>query len=277
MTDSTQFEWRAVYDRSRRNRKQFKVALAIYALADYCFLLWATHTGQAWLAVLGEFLASQLPIFFVGWLWEKRNPITNLNPLTQSWAFLGDYFGLGPMAYCAARAFPLLPTGRWFDSGLWQVVWGIASLLIGLGLAALFRRGEGDVYDVLRYHAYTKLLHNGVAFTVLAAFVVHAMVPIMFAGPWTGSASPYTIAATVCLAAWLLSGLGDGFCRPRGSKIALSPANLHPQGDERGHRHSPEITGVPTWNEFRNRHPSAVDGWADILHTRKLFAHLVRK
>jgi hypothetical protein len=265
--------WREHFDAGKPLRVWFKWLLAPYALAVYVWWQMAVHSGHRWSAGLAELSASALALVVVGWLVEERGQLRffrRLNPRTQSWAFLGDWLGLAPMGFVAAIVIPGLPQDRWFNSGIWSVVWAVAPLIIGVALAHSFRKGEGDAYDVLRYHALSKLLHNGVAFSVLAAMIVYSL-PILIYAIMVGDNTAPALALAF-MAVWLCGAVLDGVRAglPDGHWLKLDGRNLHPQADARGRAISPEIQDVPTWNEFKKLDPEAAFGWADVLHVRKL-------
>jgi len=278
--------WQQIYEDSLPNRLRFKRWLVLYALADYVFLQVTIHAHQPVLAVIGEFAASQLLVFLLGWLvddggkWRNgagRTQLQKLDPHTQSWAFLADYVGLGPFVLVAALSFNSLPHDHWYNSWYsdwWTVPWGVATLALGGALSLGFRKGEGDNYDVLTYFAKSKLAHNGVAFTVLASILINAGLPLFIFGVWSGG-SHYPIWAVAFLLVWVVGSAGDAVRGglPDSSAWKLKPENMHPQADVRGRAIYPRIPNVPTWNEFRKLSPPEF-GWTDITQSRKILLQL---
>jgi hypothetical protein len=288
-------DWREIWSGSKTNRINFKGLLCLYGLAVYWLVICAIHYGWPWVAGLGELLASLIPLFLCGWLREDsgawvtrtvradgqvvvRSQLQKLSPFTQSWALLADTYGLAPMAAFRALASPLLPHNTLFNGSLW-LLWSWVTLALGAVGAYLFSRNEGNVYDVLRRNSYTKLLHNGVAWTVLCGIVLNTLVPILFAG-W-GATNRYHWFVLAGFLLWLVSSLGDGWragLKP-GSRfyfLALLPENLHPQADEHGRRLAVEIAGVMMWNKFRGLRTGEDFDMSDVLHAKRWIFHASR-
>jgi hypothetical protein len=207
--------WQWVWRRSLANRVKFKRGLVVYASVIFGLICLCLHLGLPVLVGPTVLLASFVPVLFWRWFWENKRRwrvngktlLTSLDPRTQSWAFLADVYGLGPMAVFATLAWPHLPHNRLFTGDLWPV-WSVISLAAGVGLAWLFARGEGKIYDVLRRNSHTKLIHNGVAFSVLGGTIFHVMIPIWTTG--FNRAEPWSWLATLGFVLWLLSALADG-------------------------------------------------------------------
>jgi hypothetical protein len=280
--------WRNRYELILRKRAWLKVLLFLYGALIDGLLLWSIHTGNQAMAASAELLASQLPVFFTGWLWEddgawttdwdnpqgqrvRRNQLQKLDPHTQS-------FGLAPMAICAATAMPYLPHNVLFTGSLWWV-FPLAMAPVSMWAAAQFRKGERD-FDFLRSFSPTKLLHNGVAFTVLCNMVLwvvlwllpYAIVRAVQAGQWTPGLTWLVLALAGGLL-WLAAGQIDG----RRAKIKpgsrwyrwrLAPEGVHQQCGEDGRRIFPELRDVPTVNQLLEADPDQVPVTAALFHTR---------
>jgi hypothetical protein len=264
----------AMFRRSKPNRVIFKRLICAYDAFVFILGVSSIRFGISPLAASVELLASQLPLFFVGWLredsgeWTRKDGTSQLaryNPRQQSWAFLADFYAIGPMFFVAARAQSKLPHNVFFTGALWPF-WALASLALGLGLSWVFRRGEGKGYDVLRYTSYTKLLHNGVAFTVLSSLIIYSLIPLFFTGVWSGGAR-YPVWYAVFFALYLLSAIGDSVRAglPEGHAWRLDGCNLHAQTDESGRRLPVEIAGMPTYHQFRHNSPQDSISWVDVL------------
>ncbi len=196
MEKDMEADWLQIHEDGEPYRLRFERILIAYGLADFLWLVWATDHGHVWQSPVGILAASQLPILLVVWLWEYQakpwlNPRRQLaalgrtlrkySPRTQSWAFMADAFAFAPMAAFATLVLGSIH-GKWFDTGWIGWLWLFASLAGGAAFSWSFRRGEGDAYDVLRYFSFSKLLHNGVAFTVLGGYIIHSIVPVVIYG-----------------------------------------------------------------------------------------------
>lgn len=287
--------WLSIFDESKTVRNWFKCAIILYGAAVYLFLIFAIHTGRPEFAVLGELMASNLPVNLMGWLYEDRGEWTiecydgvrrnqlqrRLDPRVQSWAFLADLVGVAPMLAFAALTYPHLPhfilfNGAWWAQALW-VVLPVAPAIFG---SWSFRKGETDEYDPLRYFSFTKLLHNGVAFSVLFAVIIHVL-PMLFTGLIFSLVTGHYLVALwaslglLGLAIWGAAAFGDGK-RGETSRYPLVAKLLHRQVDKWGRGLPEEITDIPTMAGFWKEDPARASIWTDVFHTRKLMPRIQR-
>jgi hypothetical protein len=289
--------WESVFRQSRGNRIKVKRLIGLYDVLTYVGLVWAMHSVESpWLrglaAGVGVALVSPLPQVVLACWWEPKPEERHIkgnrprdhfkrifNPKTQSWAFLTDPVGLGPMMVVAAVNLPLLPHNTLFNGELWWL-WAIISFAVGVGLSWTFRKGEGDAYDPLRYNSYSKWWHNGAAFTVLSAWLVYTLIQMMTG--W-GVVFAACVLYLMFFAIWALGAGGDGWRaglmdqpNHRFYWLRLDPRNLHPQADAHGRRILVEYVDIPTWNEFVRGHADEAIGWSDVLQTRKLMPLMQR-
>jgi hypothetical protein len=276
-------EWEQIYLDSRSNRDRFKITVGAYDLLVYSLFIWAVHSGRPWWSLLAELLTSQIPLLTVRYTWEDKDEnetrsrkqrlidtLKTLNPRTQSWAFLADFVGLGPMQAVASLAYPHLPHNALFNGTYWWA-WVVISFVVGIAISWGFRKGEAKGYNVLRYFSFTKLLHNGVAFTVLCAMIVHTLVPIVLLN-WSAT-WPYSGWVLAFFLVWLVFGVGGDMIRGNlrdDHPLKLKGENLHPETDARGRRIRRDLGPVPTMYEYKTKNPDLVNDWFDLLQPPRL-------
>lgn len=276
-------EWARIHKESEPHRVRFERLLIVYGLIDFMWLNWSSDHGHFVQSLAALLAASQLPILILVWQWEYGVPTWNpkqqlralartlrrYDPRIQSWAFMGDAIAFGPMVVFTSLVLGSIHH-QWFDTGWLGWVWLGVSLVLGAVFSLSFRRGEGDAYDVLRYFAYSKLLHNGVAYTVIGGYIVHSVLMAAIYG-WHWGLWWKTAAMLAFLALWAGAAAADGWRAglPEGHPWRLYGRNLHPQADARGHALGYEIPDVPTWDEYRAAEPNAA-WWTKVFHTRKL-------
>jgi hypothetical protein len=280
-------EWEQIYQASLDNRRLFKVGVGIYDLLVGALFIWSVHSGRPAWAVVCELLTSQIPLLAMRFAWEDRkNPDQpdetdeptgwkTLDPRMQSWAFLADFVGLAPMQAFAAKAYPLLPHNALFNGEYWWA-WVAMSVVGGCAASWVFRKGEAKSYDPLRYNSFTKLLHNGVAFTVLATMIIHTLVPIVILN-WS-AAWPYSGWVLAFFLVWVAGVVGDMIRGnlPDGHPLKLKGSNLHPRPNARGRRIRRDLGVIPTYYEYKSQHPEFGNDWYDILQPPRLGRMLVQ-
>jgi hypothetical protein len=202
-------DWRPIKDGMKRNRNWLRLILIIYGVGMAYVLGRAIHDGHYWRAGWCILLVSPLLVFFTSWLWQDRGHwrvdgknqfVLQFDPHKASWAFMADIFAVAPAMMCFAKAFPLLPRNSIF-TGTWWWVLAIVCLALGGVAAASFRSGEVDRFDWLRYYAYIKMMHNGVAFTILFGSGIWLAVMMVYSYIITGlsTASGWLTAAVSLL------------------------------------------------------------------------------
>jgi hypothetical protein len=281
MSETAQPEWLSIYQRGLRNRIVFRIWLAGWGLLAFYLLTAAILTHHPWSAVWCAWWASPLLLLTIRltveskWFSGTTGGVAPLFSLyKQSWAFLSDFFALGVAAGVSAYIFQYLTPNDLFTGSL-SWLWRLIALAAGFVLAASFRRGDSVNYDVLRYMSFSKMAHNGVAFTVLGGMLVYTGIPILFTGGWSWHWE-YRGLWIALLLVWVLCAALDGWRAnlPDDHRLKLKGENLHPRADRVGRALA--LTGpVPTWAEFHRRNASDSFDWGDILHPSKLY-RLVR-
>jgi hypothetical protein len=274
---SNQPEWLAVYQQALRSRIVFRIVLAIWGLIVFYQMTGAINAHRPVAATTWAWWSSPLLLLLIRLTVESKwfsGTTGGVAPLfsiyKQSWAFLSDFFALGVEAGVAAYVFPYLTPNDLFN-GRWVWLWRLVALAAGFIMAASFRRGEADGYDVLRYLSFSKLAHNGVAFTVLGGMLVYTGIPILFTGGWSWHWE-YRGLWIALLLVWVACAALDGWRAnlPDDHPLKLKGENLHPRAGRFGRALS--LAGyVPTWAEFRNLNAGDSFGWGDILHPGKLY------
>ncbi len=199
--------------------------LACFAIAVllYGAITTAGWSGHYWLVLVLALLASPGLMTFAAVVIERRQLGVILDLKHQSWAFMFGDLALAALLAIASSQWPRQNIGRGLFDTHW---WWLVGLAAGVTLAVAFhffldKSNYVAAGAIDQLSAPTKLIHDEIAYFVLAGSLVYLAVPVLVYGDWA-SWAPYVIVA--CFLIWIGGGVHD-------TKANLDPHFLHPSYD----------------------------------------------
>jgi hypothetical protein len=245
---STRSEWEIIYEDSRRDRRLFKAVCWLLGAVLLGILMLNIHDGQLVTTAVIVTLASFGLVTITRSWYEADRSVRHWLQVCgrmfrlheQSWGFLAQTLVLGPALVIAARTWPTLPRGQWYDQWYWMP----AALAAGLVFATVLRLLEQRSYDVLRMESHDKIVHDLVATFVVIGGLIYGGVPVVAVdGP--GAVLWLTVA-------WVVIGQMD-LIRTRlkpGTPWRLDRSKLHFQAGANGRPVGQELMGVPMASDY---------------------------
>ena len=199
------------------NATSFKLMAVAYAATTFLLIQAAYNKGPVYTYV-AILMASTVPMIATYVFIEHRLP---LDPSRQSWAF---EFGDAIFLPLAGAMIALMARHNNSPSFIYSWWWQILAIVGGIVFALSFRAMDKPNYNALQYDGPAKIVHEFIAYPVLAAVLIWG-IPLLWTSFWGfGGSGPVTvpILAVFGAAAWLGCGIADG---TRG----LDPFYLHPE------------------------------------------------